>query len=251
MSDPEIKPIPVNRWPLVLWVAAAFALTFYLLQPILLPFVLGALLAYFGDPIADYLESRGMSRTSAVVIVFLVLTGLTFLAALFAVPLLLHQLDALVQKIPEVYRWMTSVAGPWLQDRLDIPEASLPQIDWSSQLVNNWQSVGKLTAGTIRQITGSGAQLLLVLTNLALVPVVAFYLLRDWDRLMDKLLHMLPRAWQENVALIAGEADEVVSAFVRGQLLVMAALGVLYSLGLWLVGVQLARPAISPSSNAS
>jgi predicted PurR-regulated permease PerM len=70
--------------------------------------------------------------------------------------------------------------------------------------------------------------------------VVAFYLMRDWNILMDRALNLFPRAWQGSVMEIVGEADEVVGAFLRGQFVVMCALGVIYGFGLWLVGLQLA-----------
>ena len=145
-----------------------------------------------------------------------------------------------MSRVPDIYHWLTQVAVPWLQQRLDLPGERLPQLDWSGQLADNWQSVGKATASTLKKITGSGANLLLGLANLALVPVVAFYLMRDWNLLVDRALHILPRAWQDNTATIAREADEVVGAFLRGQFLVMLALGLIYSTGLWLVGLQLA-----------
>ena len=230
----------VNRWPLVVGVLLALGVLFYLLQPILLPFVLGAVIAYLGDPLADYLERHKLSRQVSVILVFMFFTSLVIVCVLLAVPMLLQQLDALVGKVPEIYRWVTTTAVPWLQQRLSVPAAQLPQIDWGAQLADNWQSLGRVTAQTLRRITGSGAGLLLVLANLALVPVVAFYLMRDWDGVMARLLKMFPRAWQGRVAFMVGEADEVVGAFIRGQLLVMAALGVIYSAGLWLVGVQLA-----------
>ncbi|MFT6287392.1 MAG: putative PurR-regulated permease PerM [Halieaceae bacterium] len=238
--DPKFPILPVNRWPLALAALLFFGALIYLLQPILLPFVLGALIAYLGDPLADYLERRSMSRTVAVVLVFLFFTCLTIIGLLIAIPMALQQLDALLAKIPEIYVWFTRTAIPWLQQRLSVPAAHLPAIDWSGQLADNWQSLGKVTASTLKKITGSSAGLLLGLANLALVPVVAFYLMRDWDRLLEKTLNILPRAWQDSVSGMVGEADEVVSAFIRGQLLVMCALGLMYSTGLWLVGMQLA-----------
>ena len=100
--------------------------------------------------------------------------------------------------------------------------------------------MGKFTAQSLKRITGSGANLLLSLANLALVPVVAFYLMRDWNLLLDKALAIVPLSWQKRTSELAGEADEVVGAFLRGQFLVMCALGAIYSAGLWLVGLQLA-----------
>lgn len=234
------KNAPINRWPLVLGVIASLGMLLYLLEPILLPFVLGALIAYLGDPLVDYLEHKNCNRTAGVALVFLFFSGIVLLGLALAVPALLHQLDVLIQKIPQIYQWLTQVASPWLQQRLNLPAGQLPQVDWSGQLADNWQSLGKMTAQTLRQITGSGMGVLLWLANLALVPVVAFYLMRDWDILMDRALNVFPLAWQDSATHLVGEADEVVGAFLRGQFLVMCALGVIYGTGLWLVGVQLA-----------
>lgn len=233
-------PALVNRWPLALAVVAGLSLFFYLLEPILLPFVLGALVGYLGDPLVDMLERRRLNRTLGVIVVFVVFSALVVALLTFAVPLLLHQLDALIQKIPAIYSWITQQCVPWLQQRLHLPVERIPQLDWSGQLADNWQSVGKMTAQTLKKITGSGTSLLLGLANLALVPVVAFYLMRDWDILMSKILDLLPLAWQDQVAYMSSEANEVVGAFLRGQFLVMCALGVIYGCGLWLVGIQLA-----------
>jgi predicted PurR-regulated permease PerM len=229
----------VSRWPLLL-AAGVFALLVYLFEPILAPFVLGALIAYLGDPLVDFMEHRRLNRTFGVVVVFLVFASLVALAMIFAVPLLAQQLDALVEKIPDVYLWIREVAVPWAQGRLGLPAGELPQVDWSGQLADNWQSLGRVTAQTVSKLTGSGAGLLTGLANLALVPVVAFYLMRDWDLLVDRSLGMLPLAWQDRAANILGEANEVVGAFLRGQIVVMCALGVIYGTGLWLIGVQLA-----------
>jgi predicted PurR-regulated permease PerM len=232
--------LPGPRWPLIVGVIAAGILLFYLLQPILLPFVLGALLGYLGDPLVDRVEARGGSRTFGVLLVFLMFSSILLLAVGFAVPLLLQQLDGLVSSVPKLYAWVRDVALPWLQSRTLITGARLPQIDWSAELLSNWQSLGKVTAQTVSRLTGSGLNLLLSLANAVLIPVVAFYLMRDWDDIMQRLLHLFPRDWQRNTRVMVGEADEVVGAFLRGQFVVMCALGAIYTLGLWLVGVQMA-----------
>ncbi|TDG12218.1 AI-2E family transporter [Seongchinamella unica] len=228
------------RWPLALAVVVALGALLYLLQPILSPFVLGALIAYLGDPLVDRLEDKGVGRTLGVAIVFLLFSAIVAVALVFALPMLLVQLDALIGKIPQIYNWFIGEAVPWLQQRLDLPARKLPPVDWTGQLADNWQSVGRFTAQSLKKITGSGASMLLGLANLALVPVVAFYLMRDWNRLMKKALALFPLAWQETTVELASEADEVVGAFLRGQFLVMCALGVIYATGLWLVGLQLA-----------
>lgn len=238
--DPSNNAVPRQRWPLALAGLAVLAGAFYLLQPILLPFVLGALIAYLGDPLVDRLERRGLGRTLGVVVVFVFFTTLLVLATLVAIPLVVQQLDALLQKIPQFYQWITDVLVPWLRSRLSVPAAGLPEVDWSGQLAEHWQSLGKVTATTVKSITGSGAGLLLGLFNLALVPVVAFYLMRDWDILIGKSLNMVPVVWHDSVTTMVREADEVLSAFLRGQFMVMLSLGVIYSAGLWLVGIQFA-----------
>jgi predicted PurR-regulated permease PerM len=235
-----VDEIPVSRWPLVFAVLAALAVLIYVLQPILLPFALGGLIGYLGDPLVDRIEARGSSRTAGVVLVFLAFTGLLFLAVVFAVPLLLQQLDSLIGSVPKVYAWARDTALPWLQERTLVSGASLPQLDWSAELLSNWQSLGKVTATTVSRLTGSGLNLLLGLANVALVPVVAFYLMRDWDDIAARALRLLPRDWQSGTQHMVREADEVVGAFLRGQFIVMCALAVVYTLGLWIVGVQLA-----------
>jgi predicted PurR-regulated permease PerM len=239
----ELDPLDrvvVYRWPIALAVLAALAGLLYFLQPILTPFVLGGLIAYLGDPMVDRLERRGVQRSLGVAIVFLLFTAIVVLALIFALPMLVHQLDALVGKVPDIYRWLTQDLVPWVQQKFDLPNRQLPQVDWSGQLADNWQSVGRFTAQSLKTISGSGAGLMLWVANLALVPVVAFYLMRDWDVLVSKSLDLLPIAWQEKSAELVAESDEVVGAFLRGQFLVMCSLGIIYSVGLWLVGLQLA-----------
>jgi predicted PurR-regulated permease PerM len=236
----ELDEVAIRRWPLALAVLLALCVGFYVLQPILSPFVLGILIGYLGDPMVDKLERHGCNRTAGVVIVFLVFTAMIAVAVLLAAPLLVRQLDLLVQKVPLVYQWLVDVVGPWLQQRFNLPMDQLPRVDWSNRLADNWESLGKVTAAALKKLTGSGASVLLWLTNLALVPVVAFYLMRDWDRLKGKALNLFPVAWQDQVAALVAEADEVVGAFLRGQFLVMCSLAIIYGTGLWLIGVQLA-----------
>ncbi len=132
------------------------------------------------------------------------------------------------------------MAIPWVQHQLDLPQQELPILGVKQKLAENWQSVGKLVASSGAYLTGSGINFLVALGNLVLVPVVAFYLLRDWDRLMPKALNLLPVSWQAGVAELFDECDEVIGAFLRGQFLVMLALGCMYSAGLWIVGLDLA-----------
>lgn len=229
-----------QRGLLILAVLALFLLLVHQLRPILTPFVMGALIAYLGDPLTDRLESLGCGRSLAAIVVF-ILIGLIVLACLlFMVPLLAGQLDALMHSLPALSQWITETAQPWLQVRLGLPEQSQAGLRVRETLAENWQSVGKIVGNVIRYVTGSGINFLILMGNLVLIPVVAFYLLRDWDKMMPRLLHLLPLHWQDQARSLAVESDEVIGAFLRGQFLVMLALGSIYSAGLWLVGLDLA-----------
>lgn len=241
MTDQLPPPVlPVKRWPLVLGAAAVAILLFVQLKAILMPFAVGGLIAYLGDPLVDRLEERGHSRTTGVIAVFAFFTLLLLIVLSILMPMVLQQLDALIKQIPDAYRWLSQTLLPWIQSRLNLGEFRLPAIDWEAELAAHWQSLGRFTTETLRNLTASGANLLLGLVNLALVPVVAFYLMRDWDRMVEKVLDLMPKPWQQNLSLMAAEADDVLGAFLRGQFVVMMAQAVMYSIGLWISGIPYA-----------
>ncbi len=213
-----------------------------LIQPILMPFLTAIALAYLGDPLADRLQRRGLSRTLAVCIVFAALFLLLALLLLLLVPLLSRQIAYLYGRLPDMLAWLEQSALPWLQSRLGL-EAEWPALDTETiraQIAVHWDGAGDLVKLMLAQATRSSLAFMGWLANVALIPVVTFYLLRDWDGLLEKLERLLPRPLAPTVTALARECDAVLGAFVRGQLLVMAALGVIYSLGLWAVGLKLA-----------
>jgi predicted PurR-regulated permease PerM len=212
----------------------------YLLQPILAPFLVAATLAYLGDPAADKLERWGMSRTWAVVVVFSALTLLLVLLLFLLIPLLGRQLSYLLGRLPAILAWLEGVALPWLELRFGFDAAAFDFGDLRTRLAGNWQQAGDVVRLVIAQTTRSSLALLAALANLALIPVVTFYLLRDWDVMLARIHALLPRRSAPTAVQLARECDSVLAAFVRGQLLVMIALGAIYSLGLWAVGLQLA-----------
>lgn len=212
----------------------------YLLAPILTPFLVGALLAYLTDPIADRLEAWGCSRTWAVVIVFVFLTLLVGAVFLLFLPNLGHQLQVLLKQVPMAVQMVETRLLPWLQANLGI-DPSVFDLNVLKQLVlKDLQKTGDLMAQIASGITRSGIALAGWLANMVLIPVVTFYLLRDWDLMMERLQHLLPRNVEPRVSLWATECDEVLGAFMKGQLLVMFALGTVYAVGLWIVGLDLA-----------
>ncbi len=212
----------------------------YLLQPILSPFLVAALLAYLTDPLADRLERAGLSRTLSVVVVFLMMTTVMLLLVLFLLPKLGHQLQVMIKLLPAVVGMVETQLVPWVEMNLGL---SLADFDWQSIrqfMSGNWQQTGNLLKDLFSGIGQSGLAVVAWVANLVLIPVVMFYLLRDWDLMMARIGHLLPRNVEPKVRLWACECDEVLGAFIKGQLLVMLALGVIYTLGLWTVGLDLA-----------
>ncbi len=228
-----------QRW-FFLIVALVVSGLVYLLAPILSPFLLGALLAYLCDPIADKLEELGLSRTIAVVIVFIGMTLLVVLLFLLFLPKLGHQIQMVVERVPEAIDLFENRLLPWLLVTFSLDPALFDFAHLKQLLIGDLQKTGDVVAQLLSGLTRSGMALAAWVANLILVPVVTFYLLRDWDVMMAKVNRLLPRNIEPKVSLWASECDEVLGAFMKGQLLVMFALGVIYAIGLWLVGLDLA-----------
>ncbi len=222
---------------LVLLLVSGFLV--WLLAPVLMPFLMAAILAYLADPLTDRLEVVGLSRTWATVVVFsgLSLTGLLLL--LFLVPLLQKQIQIIVVKVPMWLQMAEDQLLPWLQTRFGFDASELDRGEFARLLGQNWTTAGGLVATIVSSITRSGMAIGNWLMNLTIVAVVTFYLLRDWDRLVAAIRDLLPRDIEPVVSRLARESDEVLGAFLRGQLLVMLALSGVYSVGLWIAGIEL------------
>ncbi len=212
----------------------------YLLAPILTPFAVAALFAYLGDPITDWLERRGLGRTLAVTVVFLTLSLLVVAFGLLLIPLLEGQILRLIEVLPAFYDWARQVAAPLLARLEDLGLATIEREQVLAMVQEHLQQASGIAATIIGSITRSGAAIVGWILNLVLIPVVAFYLLRDWDRLIESVRELLPRNIEPTVVQLTRESNAVLGSFLRGQLTVMLALGVIYSVGLWLVGLDLA-----------
>lgn len=236
-GDTELTHDTSRRWQL-LAITAVLAYLIWLLAPVLMPFAIAGMLAYLGDPLADRLERLGMGRSWAASVVFLVLLLAFVGVLLLLVPLISRQVENLIQNLPSYGLWAEKVAWPWVQSRLHLDPNMFDSDRLLAALKSHFESIGGVATAVIGKVSRSGLSIVLWLTNLVLIPVVAFYLLRDWDRLVATVDRMLPRSIQPTVAHLARESDKVLGAFVRGQLLVMLALGIFYGGGLSLVGLS-------------
>ena len=211
---------------------------FYLLAPVLTPFVASALLAYVGDPLADRLQRLKMPRTLAVVAVFLLTFLLLALIILLIGPLIAAQVSALVKALPGIATQVEDVWLPNILEGLNIEapaEAGIgPFLERYSDTFSSWS--GKVLVG----VTKSGGALAAAVLSLFLIPILTFYLLRDWDLIMARLGALLPDSQRETVVQLAKDADDSLGAFLRGQILVMLFLAIIYSIGLSISGVEFA-----------
>jgi len=226
-----------RRWQM-LAIAAVILYVLWLLAPVLMPFAFAGMLAYLGDPLADRLQRLGLGRTLAVSIVFIVLLLVAVGALLLLIPLISRQIDNLVQNLPRYGDWTVNVALPWLQAKLHLDPNAFDTDRLVEQLKSHLGSIGDAASTVLGKISRSSIGVLSWLTNLVLIPVVAFYLLRDWDRLVAWIDRMLPRSIEPTIAHLAREADSVLGAFVRGQLAVMLALGIFYGVALTVMGLS-------------
>lgn len=225
-----------REWWLLAGAVAVLWLLFRL-EAILMPFIAGMILAYLADPLADRLERLGLSRLLSVCGVFLILSLLLVLALLVLIPLLLQQIRQFNQMIPGIFTWVEMTLAPQIRGWTGLDMTA--DIDAMQQaLGEHWQDAGGYLAQFLGKVGRSGAVFLAWVTYVALIPVVGFYMLLDWDRMLANLREMLPRRWEPDVVRLSRRCDEVLSAFLRGQLLVMLSLGIIYALGLTLVGVR-------------
>lgn len=211
----------------------------YLLAPVIAPFLVAAMLAYLCDPLVDRLETR-VSRTAAVIIVFAALLTGFLVMLLILIPMLQEQVLALLRRLPELLTWLQESFVPLITSKLGISADSINLDALRTTLQENWRDIGNFAGSVFLHISDSGQAIIAWVAYTILIPVVTFYLLRDWDRLMASLRAMIPRKHEATVVTLSRDCDSILSEFLRGQMLVMLALSVIYSIGLWLVGIEFA-----------
>lgn len=219
----------------------AIALTgwlLWLLAPVLTPFVASALLAYIGDPLADRLQRLRLPRAIAVVCVFVLTFAALGLLVLLVLPLIQSQVSALLEALPEIVVQVEKVWLPKLTAFIGIDPGE--QIGLGAFLDRYSDMAGNWGATVLRSLGRSGGALAAAVISLFLIPILTFYLLRDWDLILQRLSAIVPTQQRETVVSLARETDEVLGAFLRGQILVMISLSMIYSAGLSLVGLKFA-----------
>ncbi|MCR8722980.1 AI-2E family transporter [Frigidibacter sp. ROC022] len=212
--------------------AAVVFLVLYTLGNVILPFVLGGAIAYVLDPIADRLQKLGLSRAAATVTITLV--GLLFfaLAVLLVVPTLVTQTAGLVETVPKLVASLQAFVTERFPSILDEGSTLRQSLNSLAELIRS--RGGELVQGLV----SSALSLVNGIVLLVLVPVITFYLLLDWDRMLQRLDALLPREHAPVIREVARDIDRTLASFIRGQGTVCLILGTFYALALMLVGLQ-------------
>jgi predicted PurR-regulated permease PerM len=209
-----------------------FVALLFFLGDVILPFLIGGAIAYFLDPVADRLERAGLSRVVSTIVIFIVLTLVVVLAGLVVVPLVIQQATDLVQIAPDVFNQLRS----FLTERFpSVMEEGSPL---RNSLVSVGETIQARGAELLQGVLSSAAGVVNVLVYVVVVPVVAFYLLLDWDRMVARIDELLPRDHAPTIRRLAGEIDRTLASFVRGQGTVCLILGTFYAVALMVLGLQ-------------
>lgn len=224
------------------WAAIAFFALWvlWLLAPVLTPFAVAALLGWMGDPLADRLEARGLSRNTAVILVFAMMLLVTLIGLLVLLPMIERQVVTLIESMPKYRAWIMGTLVPTIESRFHINIAGYLDQDHLFELVRaHWGQAGDFASQVLTYVGKSGFAVLAMVANVVLIPVLTFFFLRDWDLFVERAESLVPRNHVQTVHNLAAESSQMLREFLRGQLSVMLILAVLYAVGLRVVGLEL------------
>ena len=233
MHDRTLKRIFILAGiALVLWVL-------YLLKPIVIPFVGAFLLAYLFSPIVEKLD-RWLPRWLAIAVVFIGIGIVLTWAVWFVVPLVWKQLIYARDSIPAGIHWLNYTFLPWVSQTFNVEAMEIDTEQISKVVMEYIQtnySADSIQSMVLR-VAQSGLNFIQIGGVVVLIPIIAFYFLLDWDRMLESLRRLIPRHYEKTTLGIVGECHNVLGAFVKGQFLVMFLLGVVYAVGLQLIGLE-------------
>jgi len=218
---------------LILWVL-------YLLKPVVLPFIAAFLVAYLFSPLVDKLHRIGLPRWLSIGIVFIGIGIIVTLAIWYVVPLVWQQLIYARDSIPAGIHWLNYTFLPWVSQTFNVEAMEIDTEQISKVVMEYIQtnySADSIQSVVLR-VAQSGLNFIQIGGVVVLIPIIAFYFLLDWDRMLESLRRLIPRHYEKTTLGIVGECHNVLGAFVKGQFLVMFLLGVVYAVGLQLIGLE-------------
>jgi len=219
---------------LIVWVL-------YLLKPVVVPFIGAFLIAYLFSPLVDRLHHIGLPRWLSISVVFLGIGVVLMLAMWYLVPLVWKQLVYARDSIPAGIHWVNYTFLPWLSNTFNLVPMEIDTNQISSVVMEYVQtnySADSIQAMALK-LAQSGISFIQIGGTIVLIPIIAFYFLLDWERMLESLRRLIPRPYEQSTMGIVKECHEVLGAFVKGQFLVMVLLGVVYAVGLQLIGLEI------------
>lgn len=227
-----------RNWMFWLVLFIIFCYAVYILRSVILPFVAGIIIGYLLDPWVQKFTKYGMNRTLATSLVLLLLILIVVPAVALLLGVINEQVSRFITVVPDYLSALSRKIEPWLNDlHQNFPGLNADKIkDYlRGNMANNLKVVGKIAQSVIT----SGFALVNIISLILITPVVAFYMLRDWDGFIQKIDSLLPRKSKKSIRQQAKEIDRALAGFIRGQLSVCLLLGTFYSAGLYLVGLEL------------
>lgn len=218
---------------LILWVI-------YLLKPVVVPFVGAFLIAYLFSPLVNKLHNIGLPRWLSISVVFIGIGVALTLAMWYLVPLIWQQLMYAKSTIPANIHWINYTFLPWLSHTFNLIPMEIDTEQMSAAVMEYIQT--NYSADSIQamlmKLAQSGLNFIQIGGTVVLIPVIAFYFLLDWKPMLERMRRLIPRQYEPSTMRIVGECHSVLGAFVKGQFLVMFLLGVVYAVGLQVIGLE-------------
>ena len=218
---------------LILWVL-------YLLKSVVLPFIAAFLVAYLFSPLVDKLHKIGLPRWLSISIVFVGIGVVLTLAMWYLVPLVWQQLMYARDSIPAGIHWLNYTFLPWVSQTFSVDPMEIDTQQMSTVVMEYIQT--NYSADSIQamllKVAQSGLNFIQIGGTVVLIPIIAFYFLLDWDRMLESFRRLIPRPYEKSTLHIVNECHSVLGAFVKGQFLVMFLLGTVYAVGLQVIGLE-------------
>jgi predicted PurR-regulated permease PerM len=217
----------------ILWVL-------YLLKPVVLPFIGSFLIAYLFSPLVDKLHKIGLPRWLAISVVFIGIGVVVTWAMWYLAPLVWKQLMYAKTSIPAGIHWVNYTVLPWLSHTFNLAPMEIDTEQMSSAIMDYIQTnySADSVQALVLKVAQSGLNFIQIGGTIILIPIIAFYFLLDWDRMLDSFRRLIPRPYEKVTLNIVSECHSVLGAFVKGQFLVMLLLGVVYAGGLQMIGLE-------------
>ena len=225
----------------ILCALLGFGFLLWLLSPILAPFLAAAILAYVFDPLVSGLERKGVPRPLGTGIAVAVLLLVVVLMLLIVMPLFYREIAQLLEQIPSFVELLKSRTVPWLNDNLGLA-INLDPTSFRRFVTDNLADTSGIARKLLSSFSVGGLALVGFMINLLLIPVVLFYVLRDWSIIVGHVDTLIPRKMHPTISALAKEVDAILSEFLRGQVSVILIMATFYAVGLWMAGLNFALP---------